>query len=83
MRRSGTLRTPSFPLVSALDLTGGDYYWLVIWADTGGARRADVVRAPRASWDRDEWDVALSDGATYRVFRERESGAWFIEGILD
>jgi hypothetical protein len=22
-------------------------------------------------WDRDEWDVALSDGVTYRLFRER------------
>jgi hypothetical protein len=58
--------------------TSGDW-WI-------GGRTADAgatVRAPRASWDRDEWDVALSDGATYRVFRERESGAWFIEGILD
>ena len=34
-------------------------------------------------WDRDEWDVSVSDGATYRVFRERHSGAWFIEGIVD
>jgi protein ImuB len=34
-------------------------------------------------WDRDEWDVALSDGAAYRVFRERDAGAWFIEGVVD
>lgn len=34
-------------------------------------------------WDRDEWDVALSDGAACRVFRERDAGAWFIEGIVD
>jgi protein ImuB len=34
-------------------------------------------------WDRDEWDVALSDGATYRVFRDRGADAWFIEGIVD
>jgi protein ImuB len=34
-------------------------------------------------WDRDEWDVTLSDGATYRIFRDRHSGAWAIEGIVD
>ncbi len=33
----------AFPLVSPLNLTGGDYYWLVIWADTAGARvQADI-----------------------------------------
>jgi protein ImuB len=36
-----------------------------------------------ACWDRDEWDVALSDGATYRVFRERDTDRWYVEGILD
>ena len=35
------------------------------------------------SWDRDEWDVTLNDGATYRVFRERDADRWFIEGIVD
>ena len=35
------------------------------------------------SWDRDEWDVALADGVAYRVFRERGSGAWFLEGVFD
>jgi protein ImuB len=34
-------------------------------------------------WDRDEWDVTVSDGATYRIFRERDSNAWFIDGVLD
>jgi len=35
------------------------------------------------AWDRDEWDVTLTDGATYRVFRDRSTDAWFIEGIVD
>jgi protein ImuB len=35
------------------------------------------------AWDRDEWDVTLSDGATYRVFRDRSTDAWFLEGIVD
>ena len=34
-------------------------------------------------WDRDEWDVTLADGATYRVFRERDSNHWFLEGVID
>jgi hypothetical protein len=28
-------------------------------------------------------DVTLNDGATYRVFRERDSDHWFLEGIVD
>jgi protein ImuB len=35
------------------------------------------------AWDRDEWDVTLGDGATYRIFRDRATGAWFLEGIYD
>ena len=35
------------------------------------------------AWERDEWDVTLSDGATYRVFRDRGTDAWFLEGIVD
>jgi protein ImuB len=34
-------------------------------------------------WDRDEWDVTLNDDATYRIFRERGTNHWFIEGIVD
>ena len=33
------------------------------------------------SWQREEWDVALSDGAVYRVYREKDE--WLIEGIYD
>jgi protein ImuB len=32
-------------------------------------------------WARDEWDVALSDGALYRIYRQ-QSG-WFVEGSYD
>ncbi len=34
-------------------------------------------------WDRDEWDVSLGDGAVYRIFRDRETDAWFIDAIID
>jgi protein ImuB len=36
-----------------------------------------------ALWHRDEWDVTVQDGATYRVFHDRESGNWFLDGIVD
>jgi protein ImuB len=32
-------------------------------------------------WAREEWDVALSDGALYRIYCER--GGWFVEGSYD
>jgi hypothetical protein len=35
------------------------------------------------AWNRDEWDVALSDGAVYRIFRDRERNQWFIDGVVD
>jgi protein ImuB len=35
------------------------------------------------AWDRDEWDVTLGDGATYRIFRDRATNAWFLEGVVD
>jgi protein ImuB len=34
-------------------------------------------------WARDEWDIALSDGALYRIYYERPAGRWFIEGSYD
>jgi hypothetical protein len=34
-------------------------------------------------WDRDEWDVELSDGVICRAFQERESGTWFLDGVVD
>jgi protein ImuB len=34
-------------------------------------------------WARDEWDLALSDGALYRIYFERPAGRWFVEGSYD
>ena len=33
--------------------------------------------------DRDYWDVELSDGALYRIYRDRSTGAWFADGLYD
>lgn len=32
-------------------------------------------------WDREEWDIELSDGGLYRVYRS--SREWFLEGVYD
>jgi protein ImuB len=37
----------------------------------------------RARWNRDEWDVALSDGSVCRLFRDRDRGIWFLDGVVD
>jgi protein ImuB len=34
-------------------------------------------------WNRDEWDVTLEGGETYRLFQDRDSGHWFLDGIVD
>ena len=52
-------------------------------SEAGKAGEAGTGKAGGVGWDRDEWDVALSDGATYRLFRERDGDAWFVEGIVD
>jgi protein ImuB len=48
------------------------------WAEGAGAAGRPVL-----PWDRDEWDVSLSDGAVYRVCRDRDADRWFIDAIVD
>jgi len=50
------------------------------WKTSGDWWRGE---AGLAGWDRDEWDVVLSDGASYRVFLNHADGRWFIDAILD
>jgi len=38
---------------------------------------------PASAWDRDEWDAALRDGSVCRLFRDRITDGWFLDGILD
>ena len=42
------------------------------WWDGGGTH-----------WDRDEWDVSLSDGSICRLYRDRLTERWFLEGVID
>jgi protein ImuB len=50
---------------------------------TSNPRIPDPGSRVPTSWDRDEWDVALAGGPTYRLFRERHSDKWFLEGVID
>ncbi len=34
-------------------------------------------------WCREEWDVALDDGALYRIYQDGQSGSWFVHGVYD
>ena len=61
----------------------------LVGRDPARAEREPSSASPRAhrshapGWDREEWDVSVSDGAVYRVFRDRETDAWFIDAIVD
>ena len=48
------------------------------WRSSGAWWQADG-----SHWDRDEWDVALSDGSVCRLYRDRDTGRWFMEGVID
>ena len=50
----------------------------------GAAAEADAVpRRGEDGWNRDEWDVALGSGAVCRIFQDRTTGRWFLEGMYD
>jgi protein ImuB len=34
-------------------------------------------------WDRDEWDVEVAEGVVCRIFRDRVTEQWFLEGVID
>jgi protein ImuB len=53
------------------------------WWEDATATAPGTARGALAAWDRDEWDVTLADGATYRLFSERGTRAWFIDGLFD
>ena len=52
---------------------GGDQRPVLDMPERNGARASGVGVGPHANkyWNRDEWDVSLSDGGVYRIFRDR------------
>ena len=53
------------------------------WRTSGSWWVHDTGLPDLPGWNRDEWDVSLSDGAVYRVFRDRDTDAWFIDAVVD
>jgi len=39
------------------------------------------------AWARDEWDVSIgistSEQGLYRIYKDLQTGAWFVEGMYD
>jgi protein ImuB len=66
--------------------TSGEW-WLPAISEAGRAGEAggagQAGREKQSGWDRDEWDVALGDGGTYRVFLDHRTHAWYIDAIID
>jgi len=78
----------------AIDSCAGPWRTSGAWWDTRISNPGSRIPSPESRvpnpgsrvpdpWDRDEWDVALADGPTYRLFRERHSDKWFLEGVVD
>ena len=44
---------------------------------------AGRMQRDASPWDRDEWDVSLTDGGVYRIFHDRRVDRWFLEGMVD
>lgn len=49
----------------------------------GGPWRTSGDWWTREPWNRDEWDIALDNGALYRICCDYETGRWLIEGSYD
>jgi protein ImuB len=66
--------------------TSGNW-WSASAREPSGERRRDhhavAAFGPEGGWDRDEWDVAMTDGTVYRLAVERDVGQWFLEGVID
>ncbi len=75
-----------YPVAMAIDRRGmpggrveqhaGPWRTSGAWWDPGTSSGA-------VAWDRDEWDVAFTDGTVCRLFRDRAAGHWFLDGIVD
>lgn len=55
------------------------------WWDVSDARLQVRIgsKRPQIGWNRDEWDVSLTDGGVYRIYLDRDHGRWFVDGIVD
>ncbi|MDH3404884.1 MAG: hypothetical protein OES32_01060 [Acidobacteriota bacterium] len=89
-----TLRPP-IPLEVLVDPRPRRVATPVTEATRGRPRIDGTVRVASGPWaleegwwnerpvDREYWDVELSDGGIYRIYRDRRSESWFADGMYD
>jgi len=53
------------------------------WRSSGDWWRPLGALDNKGSWNRDEFDLLLSDGALYRLVRDSAARRWFLEGTYD
>jgi len=56
------------------------------WWRGGGKTPRIATDDHGSNWARDEWDIAVPDRrgiALYRIYRQLDSGQWFVEGSYD
>jgi hypothetical protein len=51
--------------------------------ETSQAAVSPKPRSGHGGWSRDEWDVALKSGTVCRIYQDRTTERWFLEGIYD
>ena len=66
-----------------VDMSAGPWRTSGNWWEDAASTPGTASNRVIAAWDRDEWDVTLADGATYRLFTERGTKAWFVDGLFD
>ncbi len=66
--------TPKY--IAAAGVKGNVIEWAGPWKTSGDWWAA-------TAWAREEWDVALDDGALYRIYETSSEQEWFVQGIYD
>jgi protein ImuB len=62
--------------VAATGVKGKVLEWAGPWKTSGEWWTA-------TGWTREEWDVALDDGALYRIYEQPTDREWFVHGVYD
>ncbi|MGH9407921.1 MAG: hypothetical protein ACRD1V_00550 [Vicinamibacterales bacterium] len=55
------------------------------WRSSGGwwNRKQEAEDRRQEAWNRDEWDIALASGPVCRIYLDRLTNCWFLEGTYD
>ena len=76
--------TPVHVSPSARDLSGGRVIACAgPWRSSGAWWAPFGIAGRSGAWHRDEWDVEVAGGVLYRLARDRHSGQWAIDAVVD